>query len=102
MLCLCRGVSLVLINGSVLGVHRQPAAFAAAIRELRRCGKVGAHTSVHEAQVGQEVIEVNNCEATLYGRLCLPMLFEPPSAHRVTANGNHNAVAASRLIMEQF
>lgn len=47
----CRGVSLVLINGSVLGVHRQPAAFAAAIRELRRCGKVGAHTSVHEAQV---------------------------------------------------
>lgn len=46
-----RGVSLVFINGNVLGVHRQPSAFAAAMRELRRSGKIGAHTSVHEAQV---------------------------------------------------
>lgn len=52
MLCSqLRGASLVFINGNVLGVHRRPAKFAAAMRRLRRRSCIGAHTSVHEAQV---------------------------------------------------
>lgn len=39
------------MNGNVVGVHHRPRRFAAALRRLRRCGRIGAHTSVHVDKV---------------------------------------------------
>ena len=45
-----RGAALVFINGSILGVHRRPAHFAATLRKLRRRGCVGPYVSVFAQQ----------------------------------------------------
>ena len=41
------GGAIVLINGTILGVHRQPETFAANFRLLRRCGRVGGEATAH-------------------------------------------------------
>ena len=46
----CRNAALVILNGSILGVHRQPLRFAAAFRRLRRCNRVGEFVSVYIQQ----------------------------------------------------
>ncbi len=45
-----RNAALVILNGSILGVHRQPLRFAAAFRRLRRCNRVGEFVSVYIQQ----------------------------------------------------
>ena len=47
----CRGAAIIFVNGNVVGVHQRSRRFAAALRRLRRCGRIGAHTSVHVDQV---------------------------------------------------
>lgn len=61
------GSVLVFLNGSILGIHRNPARFVAILRGLRRCGKLGEfvsiytqHDSVHIASDG--------------GRVCRPLI----------------------------
>lgn len=43
---------MIFVNGNVVGVHQRPQRFAAALRRLRRRGRIGAHTSVHVDKVG--------------------------------------------------
>ena len=45
------GSALVLLNGSILGVHRHPDRFARNLRTLRRRGRVGEFVSVHTTTV---------------------------------------------------
>ena len=62
-----RGAALVFINGSILGVHRRPAHFAATLRKLRRRGCVGPYVSVFAQQ---------DCVylASDGGRVCRPLI----------------------------
>ena len=61
------GSALVLLNGSVLGVHRHPARFAQDVRTLRRHGRVGEFVSVHTAE-GRVYVASDG------GRVCRPLL----------------------------
>ena len=47
---MCRSAALVMLNGTILGVHRQPVRFAQAFRQLRRCNRVGEFVSVYIQQ----------------------------------------------------
>ena len=61
------GSALVLLNGSILGVHRYPMKFASDLRTLRRHGRVGEFVSVHTAD-GRVYISSDG------GRVCRPLL----------------------------
>ena len=43
-------MALVFLNGNVLGTHAEPAAFARALRALRRRGRLGEFVSVYLQQ----------------------------------------------------
>lgn len=57
----------VLMNGSLLGVHAQPEAFAHAFRKLRRAGRIGEFVSVYTAD-GCVYISSDG------GRVCRPLI----------------------------
>lgn len=61
------GSALVLLNGSILGVHRHPDRFARDLRTLRRRGRVGEFVSVHTTD-GRVYIASDG------GRVCRPLL----------------------------
>ena len=57
----------VLMNGSLLGVHAQPEAFAHSFRKLRRAGRIGEFVSVYTAD-GCVYISSDG------GRVCRPLI----------------------------
>ena len=61
------GSALVLLNGSILGVHRHPYRFASDCRTLRRKGRIGEFVSVHTTD-GRVYIASDG------GRVCRPLL----------------------------
>ncbi|DBB06715.1 hypothetical protein WJX77_001955 [Trebouxia sp. C0004] len=74
-----RNAALVILNGSILGVHRQPLRFAAAFRRLRRCNRVGEFVSVY---IQQECCHI----ASDGGRVCRPLIICDHGMPRVTAH----------------
>ena len=52
---LCRDTAIVMLNGTILGVHRQPVSFATALRRLRRCNRIGEFVSVY---IQQECVHI--------------------------------------------
>ena len=82
----CRGAALVFINGSILGVHRRPAHFAATLRKLRRRGCVGPYVSVF----AQQDCVYLACDG---GRVCRPLIVCDAGRPRVTSE--HMQVCAS-------
>ncbi|BBG96639.1 nuclear RNA polymerase C2 [Prunus dulcis] len=69
---------LVLFNGNILGKHRKPQHFAAAMRKLRRAGKIGEFVSVF-------VNEKQHCVyiASDGGRVCRPLVIADKGISRV-------------------
>jgi len=71
------GASLVFLNGSILGLHRHAARFAASMRRLRRCGRVGPYISIF--------LEGQRCYiASDGGRVCRPLIICDRGQPRVT------------------
>ncbi len=66
------------INGSILGVHRRPAHFAATLRKLRRRGCVGPYVSVF----AQQDCVYLACDG---GRVCRPLIVCDAGHPRVTS-----------------
>lgn len=69
---------LVIFNGLILGKHRRPQRFAAAIRKLRRAGKIGEFVSVY----------VNDKQQCVYlasdgGRVCRPLVIADKGISRI-------------------
>lgn len=62
-----RGAALVFLNGAILGVAPQPDHLVAALRELRRVGRLGEFVHVH-AQA--DAVHVS-CDG---GRVCRPLI----------------------------
>ena len=63
------GAHLVLLNGLILGVHRQPHKLLATIRQLRRAGHVGEFVSVQLHPTHRSVNIASDS-----GRVCRPLL----------------------------
>lgn len=63
------GAHLVLLNGRLLGIHRNPARFAARFRQMRRQGYVSPYVSVHVSDAHGSVHI--SCDG---GRVCRPLL----------------------------
>ena len=70
----------VLVNGKLLGVHRQPRRFAAKFRAFRRRGQISAFVSIHLNEQHRAVYV-----ATDGGRVCRPLLIVQRGAPLVTA-----------------
>ena len=66
------------VNGSILGVHRRPAQFAATLRTLRRRGGVGPYVSVFAQQDAVYLA----CDG---GRVCRPLIVCDAGRPRVTS-----------------
>ncbi|XP_039135098.1 DNA-directed RNA polymerase III subunit 2 [Dioscorea cayenensis subsp. rotundata] len=69
---------LVILNGLILGKHRQPRRFAGALRKLRRLGKIGEFVSVF----------VNDKQRCVYvasdgGRVCRPLVIADKGVSRI-------------------
>ncbi|GMY19901.1 DNA-directed RNA polymerase III subunit 2 isoform X2 [Fagus crenata] len=69
---------LVILNGLILGKHRRPQHFAAAMRKLRRAGKIGEFVSVF----------VNEKQCCVYiasdgGRVCRPLVIADNGISRI-------------------
>ncbi|KAM0935649.1 putative DNA-directed RNA polymerase [Dioscorea sansibarensis] len=69
---------LVILNGLILGKHRQPQRFAGALRKLRRLGKIGEFVSVF----------VNDKQRCVYvasdgGRVCRPLVIADKGISRI-------------------
>lgn len=82
----------MLLNGGIVGVHRDAAALVAAFRKLRRTGQVGEFVSitlegptVHIASDG--------------GRVCRPLIICDAGVPRVTAA--HTAKACAPPLLPQ-
>eukprot|EP01013_Petalomonas_cantuscygni_P043769 TRINITY_DN8444_c0_g1_i1.p1 TRINITY_DN8444_c0_g1~~TRINITY_DN8444_c0_g1_i1.p1 ORF type:complete len:1174 (+),score=284.30 TRINITY_DN8444_c0_g1_i1:192-3713(+) len=60
---------LILLNGSLIGIHRNPLQFVASFRSLRRCGHVRPFTHVHVA-ARQRCVYVSSDG----GRVCRPLI----------------------------
>ena len=54
-----------MLNGTILGVHRQPVRFAHAFRQLRRSHRVGEFVSVY--------IQQDVCYIASDGGRCIPL-----------------------------
>lgn len=69
---------MAFLNGTILGVHRQPQKFANSMRRLRRAGKVGEFVSVH-------VHSAHRCVyiASDGGRVCRPLVISDEGVSRV-------------------
>lgn len=63
----CRGMALVFLNGSILGVHKRPAAFMTAIRRLRRNGRIAEFVSVY---AHHDAVHISSDG----GRVCRPLI----------------------------
>ena len=64
-----QGRYLVLINGKLLGVHRQPKHFTVKFRQLRRMGQIPTFVSIYENEQHRTVYI-----ATDGGRVCRPLI----------------------------
>ena len=64
-----RPASLVFLNGGLLGVHSQPQALVRGVRQLRRCGLLGAFVSVYYDRI-RRCVHLS-CDG---GRICRPLL----------------------------
>jgi DNA-directed RNA polymerase III subunit RPC2 len=71
------GAVLVFLNGSILGIHRNPAKFVATLRSLRRCGKLGEFVSVY---CQYDTVHI----ASDGGRVCRPLIICTAGVPRVT------------------
>jgi len=71
------GSYLVLLNGSILGVHRRPEWFAQCFRHLRRLGLVGEFVSVYVDDV-QKSVQL----ASDGGRVCRPLVLVDPATRQ--------------------
>lgn len=61
------GSALVFLNGSILGLHYQPAKLVSALRRFRRNGKLGEFVSIHEQHGSVQI-------ASDGGRVCRPLI----------------------------
>ncbi|CAI9107907.1 OLC1v1007389C1 [Oldenlandia corymbosa var. corymbosa] len=69
---------LIMMNGIILGTHRKPQRFAAAMRKLRRTGKIGEFVSIF-------VNEKQHCVyiASDGGRVCRPLVIADKGVSRI-------------------
>jgi DNA-directed RNA polymerase III subunit RPC2 len=80
------GCYVVMLNGLLVGVHRQPHVFASRLRGLRRRGLVGEFVSVFvHAQHAAVYI------ATDGGRVCRPIIIVDPVTRRPRVTARHLA-----------
>mmetsp|Transcript_89509 Transcript_89509/g.186995 ORF Transcript_89509/g.186995 Transcript_89509/m.186995 type:complete len:1198 (-) Transcript_89509:105-3698(-) len=63
------GNFLVMLNGTLLGIHRRPKQFMQSLQQLRRYGRVGEFVSIYEHE-GWHAIFI----ASDQGRLCRPLI----------------------------
>mmetsp|Transcript_6859 Transcript_6859/g.25298 ORF Transcript_6859/g.25298 Transcript_6859/m.25298 type:complete len:1170 (+) Transcript_6859:151-3660(+) len=74
-----RHSTLIFLNGSILGVHRQPVKFANSLRFLRRKGLVGEFVSVHHNEQQRSTYISSDG-----GRVCRPLIIVDNGVPRVT------------------
>jgi DNA-directed RNA polymerase III subunit RPC2 len=73
----CRGHALVMLNGTILGVHARPNRLMSTLRKLRRAGFVGEFTSVCR---GINAVSIA-CDG---GRVCRPLIICDAGIPRLT------------------
>lgn len=71
------GNFLVILNGSLLGVHRRPKQFMANLQHLRRFGRVGEFVSIYEHELWGAIFITSDA-----GRLCRPLIIVQDSKPR--------------------
>lgn len=71
---------LVFLNGLVIGACSRPHKLAAALRRLRRSGKIGEFVSVYAHDVHRAIYIA--CDG---GRVCRPLIVAPKGRSRLTA-----------------
>lgn len=72
-----RGRALVLLNGTILGVHARPKRLLSTLRQLRRAGYIGEFVSVHRQA---DAISIA-CDG---GRVCRPLIICDRGVPRLT------------------
>lgn len=73
-----RGVAMVFLNGSILGIHRRPKRLVKEFRRLRRAGRVGEFVSIF---LQQDSVYI----ASDGGRVCRPLIICDRGVPRVTS-----------------
>ena len=76
---LCRGVATVSLNGSILGVHRDPDKLVRGFRAARRAGGIGGFVSIYRQQDSVNI-------ASDGGRVCRPLIICEHGVPKVTAS----------------
>lgn len=69
---------LVLLNGTLVGVHRYPDRFVRLFRRIRRSGRIREFVSIH-TNVSQRVVQISSDG----GRLCRPLVIVEKGRSRV-------------------
>ena len=87
-----RGMALVLLNGSIVGVHRNAPALVDAYRRLRRAGLVGEFVSV---TLDGPTVHI----ASDGGRVCRPLIICDAGAPRVTAAHTAKARPSAQALL---
>eukprot|EP00884_Botryococcus_braunii_P009393 jgi/Botrbrau1/18455/Bobra.0072s0038.1 len=72
-----KGHALVMLNGTILGVHARPKRLLRTLRQLRRAGYVGEFVSVHR---GMDILSIA-CDG---GRVCRPLIICDRGVPRLT------------------
>lgn len=88
---------LVFLNGSVLGVHRQPGNFVACFRKLRRSGRISEFVSVFKNDMQQSVLI--SCDG---GRVCRPLIIVDGGVPRVQPRHLQELVDGTRKFGDFF
>ncbi|KAG6476798.1 hypothetical protein ZIOFF_066046 [Zingiber officinale] len=69
---------LVMLNGLILGKHKQPKLFAGNMRESRRCGEIGGFVSIFVNEEQRCVYIASDC-----GRVCRPLVIADGGISRI-------------------
>ena len=78
MVVLRRTVATVSLNGSILGVHRDPEKLVRGFRAARRAGGIGGFVSIYRQHDAVNI-------ASDGGRVCRPLIICEHGAPKVTA-----------------
>ena len=85
-----RTVATVSLNGSILGVHRDPEKLVRSFRAARRAGGIGGFVSIYRQHDAVNI-------ASDGGRVCRPLIICERGAPRVTAE--HTAKVGSPAML---
>ncbi|CAG9463203.1 unnamed protein product [Pedinophyceae sp. YPF-701] len=89
-----RGLANVMLNGAIVGTHREPVRLVRQLRALRRCGRLGMYVSVYVSGPRVNVA----CDG---GRVCRPLIIVEEGRPRVT-QAHIDALKRSELTFADF